>query len=212
MNDVPEPQLKPLSDGSGTTSRHAGSARTSMTPRLVLAAAVIVACSGGILWKTSSSSPPAPRPGIVGAGQPDPAPGLRPDATHLGAQLALVPTSQVKAALATTGFSSQQKTDILAAVKNRRMRLVRMPIAQIAGPVGQSVTITSGGMRQSLLLRPTLQSVVLPIYLAGEVMINPTTPPPVGGLETGILTALGPQLLPRFTSLDQQLVLDVIVQ
>ena len=75
-----------------------------------------------------------------------------------------------------------------------------------------AVAITSGSMTQNLLLKPELQTVVVPIYMAGEITINPLSTPAAGGLESGILTTLGPLILPRLTNINQQIVLDVIVQ
>ncbi|GBR09162.1 hypothetical protein HW511_02700 [Asaia siamensis] len=213
MNDTPEPQLKPLTHGDdGGRHQHAHE-RGSMVPKLVMASAIVMACMGGAYWHSASSGSaaglqPSRAAGPVEAAEPQ----IRADAIHLGAQFALIGAGQAPAALARSGFDGQQKTEILAAVKNRRMRLVRMPIAQIAGIPGQTVSITSGGITQKLMLKPELQAVVLPIYLAGEVTITPITPPPAGGLQTGILTALGPQVLPTLARLDQQIVLDVIVQ
>ncbi|WP_127102733.1 MULTISPECIES: hypothetical protein [unclassified Asaia] len=215
MNDTPEPQLRPLLDGSGNSVRQSDNERMSLTPKLVMATAVMAACLGGVIWNKSSSTSAPPSSSLTSAmqaEQPNAEPQIRPDAMHFDTQFALVPTDKAASALASTGFDEQQRAQILAAVKNRRMRLVRMPIAQVSGAIGQSVAITSGGLRQNLVLKPDLQSVVLPIYLAGEVTIDPLTPPPTGGLGTGILTTLGPQILPLITSLNQQIVLDVIVQ
>jgi len=215
MNDTPEPQLKPLLDGSGNPVRQSGNERMGLTPKLVMATAVMAACLGGVMWNksspTSSSASTSPAAAIQ-PGQSNPEPEIRPDAMHFDVQFALIPTDKTETALASTGFDSQQRAQIKALVKERRMRLVRMPIAQVAGVVGQSVAITSGGLRQDLLLKPDLQSVVVPIYLAGEIAIDPVATPPRGGLGTGILTTLGPQILPLLTNFNQQIVLDVTVQ
>lgn len=216
MNDVPEPQLKPLISGNEERTSQHGRGPNGLTSKLVIASAIVVACLGGALWHQSTSlsngSGPetAVSPSAAGGGQAEPQ--IRADATHLGVQLALISASQAPSALAKTDFSQEQKTQILAAIKNRRMRLVRMPIAQVAGLPGQILTITSGGMTQSLRLKPSLQAVVLPIYIAGEVTVTPATPPPAGGLQAGVLTALGPLILPVLATLNQQVVLDVIVQ
>jgi len=215
MNDTPEPQLKPLLDGSGNSVRQSGNERMGLTPKLVMATAVMAACLGGVMWNKSSptSSPASTSPAAaIQPGQSTPEPEIRPDAMHFDVQFALIPTDKTETALASTGFDSQQRAQIMALVKERRMRLVRMPIAQVAGVVGQSVTITSGGLRQDLLLKPDLQSVVVPIYLAGEIAIDPVAAPPRGGLGTGILTTLGPRILPLLTNFNQQIVLDVAVQ
>ncbi|MDL2170328.1 MULTISPECIES: hypothetical protein [Asaia] len=213
MNDTPEPQLKPLSHGTVGSGHHSPRESGGLTSKLVLASAVVMACMGGAYWQNTAHG------GVTAARAPqasttplDREPQIRADARHLGAQFALIAPGQAPSALAHSGFDTQQRANILAAVKNRRMRLVRMPIAQIAGLPGQSIAITSGGLTQRLTLKPELQAVVLPIYLAGEVTISPLTQPPAGGLETGILTALGAQVLPTLASLDQQIVLDVIVQ
>lgn len=216
MNDTPEPQLKPLDHGMDGNRQQQARERGSMMPKLVMASAVVLACMGGAYWHSTAPGTTAgqqPAQTAVAAPAPDRnEPQIRADAMHRGAEFALILPKQAPAALAGSSFDSQQKAEIIAAVKNRRMRLVRMPIAQIAGVPGQSVAITSGGMTQKLILRPELQAVVLPIYLAGEVTITPITPPPAGGLQTGILTALGAQVLPTLARLDQQIVLDVIVQ
>lgn len=182
-----------------------------LTPKLVMAAAIMAACMGGTMWHRSAPGASSSAEGTQTVQTASPSQ-IRPDAAHFNAQLALIPTDRAEAALAETGFDKQQRTEIVAAVRNRRMRLVRMPIAQVSGALGQSVAITSGSMTQNLLLKPELQTVVVPIYMAGEITINPLSTPAADGLESGILTTLGPLILPRLTNINQQIVLDVIVQ
>ena len=211
MNDTPEPQLKPLLDGSGNSVRQSGNERMGLTPKLVMATAIIAACMGGAMWHRSAPGTSSSAAGAQTIQTASPSQ-IRSEAAHFDAQLALIPTDRAESALAETGFDKQQRTEIVAAVRNKRMRLVRMPIAQVSGALGQSVAITSGSMTQNLLLKPELQTVVVPIYMAGEITINPLSTPAAGGLESGILTTLGPLILPRLTNINQQIVLDVIVQ
>ena len=128
------------------------------------------------------------------------------------AQLSMLPSSQAAKALARTSFNADQKARILAAVQRGEMRLVQMPVLDASGAAGQIIDVTTSGLTQRVVLTGKFQPLLLPIAVAGQVMVSPVTMPHAPALTIGAMTALGPEILPSLTALDQRIVLSVIVQ
>ncbi|WP_147150697.1 hypothetical protein [Neoasaia chiangmaiensis] len=206
MNDRPEPELHRLPPNAASEARGHG----AMATWLVIAASALL----GVGYLANH--------GIAGNSAPTAAPVSAQGATqnaasakhtlHVGAQFSMIAPENAAQALKASHFSPDQQQDILAAVKRRDVRLVQMPIADATGQVGQVVSVSSAGLTQNVSLTGKLQSVLLPIRDVGEVTLTPVTTPRPGGMQVVALSALGPELLPNLSALDQQLILDVIVQ
>ncbi|MBB2189129.1 hypothetical protein HLH34_04020 [Gluconacetobacter azotocaptans] len=197
MTQVPDPATRPAPDDSGPGSRRA--------LWYGLAAGVIVAA--GFSARMANE---APRPA---AAVSDAAGGAMPAAAHsLTAveQFAMVSPDNAPQALQQSGLSPDQQATILAGIKRREYRLVRMPIYDEAG-TGGVVTVRSGGIAQTVPLGAQPRVVLLPIRISGEVDIAPVVDPGPAGVAPGAITVLGPTPLPVIHR-DEMLVLNVIVQ
>ncbi|GBQ93029.1 hypothetical protein [Gluconobacter albidus] len=135
-----------------------------------------------------------------------------PAAQTAAVQLSMLPPAKAPAALARSGFSPADRARILAAVKDGKMRLVEMPVLDASGAVGQSIDVTVSGLTQRIVLTGKFQHLVIPIVEAGQILIAPISIPHAPALIVGALTALGPEALPALTTLDQRVLLNVIVQ
>ncbi|AOX19135.1 hypothetical protein [Kozakia baliensis] len=210
MMHRPDPELQrlpPHSVQEGASDARPGGA---LGVKLAIAAAALLA-SGALATHNfySSDHKTTPAQSAQIANQTPAAPH---QPIHAAAQFAMIAPENAARALQKSRFSQDQRAQILAAVKRRDVRLVEMPVADASGQVGQAVSISSAGITQTVVLTGKLQSVLLPIRNAGEVTVTPVTQPRTGGLQTGVLTALGPEVLPTLSSLAQQIILDVIVQ
>ncbi|MFT8355224.1 MAG: hypothetical protein ABF617_11575 [Gluconobacter japonicus] len=135
-----------------------------------------------------------------------------PATLHAAAQLSMLSPEEAPEALMGTSFTDQEKNHILAAVRRGRMRLVDMPVLDSAGVTGQTISVTTAGLTQSVVLTGQFQHLILPIAEAAQVTVAPLTIPHAPVLDIVAMTALGPEALPGMTALDQSIVLDVIVQ
>lgn len=135
-----------------------------------------------------------------------------PVAQTAAVQLSMLPTAKAPAALAKSGFSPDDQARILAAVKDGKMRLVEMPVLDASGAVGQIIDLTVSGLTQRVVLNGRFQHLVIPIAEAGQILIAPVSMPHAPALIVGALTAFGPEALPALTTLDQRVLLNVIVQ
>ncbi|QDH16550.1 hypothetical protein [Swingsia samuiensis] len=134
------------------------------------------------------------------------------DALRAVTQLSMILPENAPQALAKSRFSPTQQSMILAALKRGSMRLVEMPVLDAAGLSGQTIDISVAGLTQRITLTGHFQRVILPISEVGQVTITPVTAPHAPVLNIGAMTALGPEVLPSLTSLDQSIVLNILVQ
>lgn len=132
-------------------------------------------------------------------------------ASHMGADLPMIPEGRAALALAHSNYSTQDQARILAAYKRRDISLVQMPIAEIDGKAGTSVKIDTGGFSQIVTLSPALKAVTIPIYHAGEVTISPVHMLAGNTLAASVLTVYGMYNLPTLSS-SELVTLDVIAQ
>ncbi|RDI40505.1 hypothetical protein C7453_101299 [Gluconacetobacter liquefaciens] len=200
MRQTPDPEARAAPDEAGP-----GKGRPLWYG---LAAGMIVVAGFSARMATQSEHPaPAPAP-IVS------------DATHGAAaganaltstqQFAMIAPDNAPRALQQSGLPPDQQARILAGIRKREYRLVQMPIYDEAG-TGGVVTVSSGGITQTVPLSPKPRTVLLPIRISGEVDIAPVSDPGPAGVAPGAITVLGPTPLPVIHR-DQMLVLDVIVQ
>ncbi|MBB2174734.1 hypothetical protein [Gluconacetobacter johannae] len=199
MTQAPDPATRPAPDESGPGSRRA--------LWYGLAAGVIVAA--GFSARMANEAPrPAPAPAVS-----DATAGAMPAAAHsLTAveQFAMVSPDNAPQALLQSGLTPDQQATVLAGIRRREYRLVRMPIYDEAG-TGGVVTVRSGGIAQTVPLGAQPRVVLLPIRMSGEVDIMPVADPGPAGVAPGAITVLGPTPLPVIHR-DEMLVLNVIVQ
>ena len=124
--------------------------------------------------------------------------------------LRLIAPEQAAQALAASGYSAQEQADILAAVKRRDLRLLVMPIYDAAG-TGGTVSLLCGPWHRTVALAATPTTVILPIAMAGSVDIVGLSSQGITGINSGVITAFGPQVLPPLAT-GQHLHVSVIAQ
>ncbi|WP_025860665.1 hypothetical protein [Acetobacter papayae] len=124
--------------------------------------------------------------------------------------LRMIAPEQAAQALAASGYSAKEQADILAAVKRRDLRLLAMPIYDAAG-TGGTVSVLCGPWQRTVPLSATPTTVILPIAMAGSVDIVGLSSQGVTGINSGIITAFGPQVLPPLSN-GQHLHVSVIAQ
>ena len=195
----PEPRPQPLPADPASRSR-------ALWGGGGLIAALTVG-AGAFFYTHNTATPPAPA--MAPPSQNVPA---IPAAQTAAVQLSMLPPAKAPAALARSGFSPADRARILAAVKDGKMRLVEMPVLDASGAVGQSIDVTVSGLTQRIVLTGKFQHLVIPIVEAGQILIAPISIPHAPALIVGALTALGPEALPALTTLDQRVLLNVIVQ
>lgn len=172
--------------------------------------AALTVGTGALLYSYSQPAPKAVPPPAADSSAPGAPAAEAP--LKAAAQLSMIAPDHAAKALSGSGFTPEQRAGILDAVKRGEMRLVAMPLLDTAGLAGQVVTVSTSGISQNVVLTGKFQRVVLPISKAGQVVIDPVSLPHAPALTIAAMTALGPELLPSLTALNQQIVLDVIVQ
>ncbi|MBF0858552.1 hypothetical protein HKD24_04875 [Gluconobacter sp. LMG 31484] len=195
----PEPSPQPLPSEPASRSR-------ALWGGGGLIAALTVG-AGAFFYTHNTTTPPAPA--IAPPAQNTPA---VPAAQTAAVQLSMLSPAKAPSALAKSGFSPADRARILAAIKDGKMRLVEMPVLDASGAVGQTIDVTVSGLTQRVILTGKFQHLVIPIVEAGQILIAPVSMPHAPALTIGALTALGPQALPALTTLDQRVLLNVIVQ
>lgn len=113
--------------------------------------------------------------------------------------LHLIAPEQAAKALASSGYSAQEQADILAAVKRRDLRLLAMPLYDAAG-TGGTVNVICGPWQRTVPLTATPTTVILPIAKAGSVDIVGLSSQGVTGINSGVITSFGPQVLPPLSN------------
>ena len=124
--------------------------------------------------------------------------------------LRMIAPEQAAQALAASGYSLKEQADILAAVKRRDLRLLAMPIYDAAG-TGGTVSLLCGPWHRTVALAATPTTVILPIAMAGSVDIVGLSSQGAAGINSGVITAFGPQVLPPLVT-GQHLHVSVIAQ
>lgn len=122
----------------------------------------------------------------------------------------IVPSSDVSAALAMSGYSQQQQEQIKAAIEKKEAHLVIMPIFDALGS-GGTVTVTCGPWSKVITLSSKPAPLILPIVKSGIVNIAPVGPV-AQGVGAGIVTIFGAQPLPTIYSPNDMLSLTVSAQ
>ncbi len=199
MRQTPDPEARAAPDEAGP-----GKGRPLWYG---LAAGMIVVAGFSARMATQSDHPaPAPAPIVSDAARGVAA----ANALTSTQQFAMIAPDNAPRALQQSGLPPDQQARILAGIRKREYRLVQMPIYDEAG-TGGVVSVSSGGITQTVPLSPQPRTVLLPIRISGEVDIAPVSDPGPAGVAPGAITVLGPTPLPVIHR-DQMLVLDVIVQ
>ena len=129
----------------------------------------------------------------------------------------LSPTTPTRLAIALPTLTPTEATAALpnatpatlAALRSRRLHLVRAAFYAEGPAIGTTLTVTCGLTTQPITLSATPTPVLLPIDQAGTITLTPTTPMPPTA-QVGLIAATGPGLLPPIPP-GGFLVLDVIV-
>ena len=124
-------------------------------------------------------------------------------------QLASMTEAEAEAALAGPDFSEADRAPLLAAVRQRRAHLVRMPVFGIDSGIGAAIRIDCGVLVRTVLLAAEPNVVMLPIQRAGRVAITPAARS--RDVTAGVIQTTGPTPLPPIPA-GATLVLNVIVE
>lgn len=127
--------------------------------------------------------------------------------------LSMLPPDEAARAIAHGAFSDQQKPALLAALKENRIRLAAMPLADAAGHTGQLLTVSGGGISQQVVLGPRARAVLLPIAREGIVTLTRTSPAKMGSVSVATLDMFhNVVVLPPLTQTSPSFAVPVIVQ
>lgn len=109
-------------------------------------------------------------------------------------ELGLVPVGEAESAVAGMGLSGTDAALMQAALRDRRLRLVRMPLVdETAGNAGHNVVLSTAGYTRVVQLTRTPVAVALPVGPGGEVSFSTPDADAVG---IGALGLSGPVRLP----------------
>ncbi len=109
-------------------------------------------------------------------------------------ELGLVPAGEAEALVAGMGLSGAEAALMRAALRDRRLRLVRMPLVdETPGEGGHDVTLSTAGYTRMVRLTRTPMAVPLPVGPGGEVAFST---PNVEAVSIGALGLSGPVRLP----------------
>lgn len=127
--------------------------------------------------------------------------------------LSMLPPDEAVRAVARSSFSNQQKPALLAALKENRVRLAAMPLADAAGHTGQLLTVSGGGFTQQVVLGPKAKAVLLPIAQEGIVTLTRVSPAKLGPVSVATLDMFhNVVVLPPLTQASPSFAIPVIVQ
>lgn len=127
--------------------------------------------------------------------------------------LSMLPPDEAARAIARSAFPDQQKPALLAALKENRIRLAALPLADAEGQTGQSLTVSGAGFSQQVILSPKAQTVLLPIAQEGIITLTRTSPAKLGPLSVATLNMFrSVVVLPPLTQASPALSVPVIVQ
>ena len=131
-----------------------------------------------------------------------------PPGRLLVAQLPSLGTEAAEAALADPSFAGADRAALLAALRDRRVRIARMPVFGVADGVGASVRIGCGAFVRNVVLPAVPLAVLLPVSRAGSVTLTPLAGRTVS---MGIVQTIGPTPLPPIAAGDT-MILQIIVE
>jgi hypothetical protein len=130
---------------------------------------------------------------------------------HGVVQLVSLSEAEAEAALGDLDLGPAGRTAMLAAIRERRMHLVRAPFFGIGAGVGATVTIACGAVVRSVVLGAKPTPLVLPIERMGRIVLTSGSAPDAEDAWIGLVTAVAPVRLPPLPA-GRSLILDVIVQ
>ncbi len=124
------------------------------------------------------------------------------------AQFPSLTEAEAEAALAGPDIPEGDRAPLLAALRDRRIHLVRMPVFGIDSGIGSAIHLDCGLMSRNVVLGAEPRSVILPIGRAGRVTITPVA---ARTITAGIVQTVGPTPLPPIPA-GSTLVLNVVVE
>ena len=198
---LPEEYAEPAVRGSA-------SARSLRTGTYLVLALVVT----GAAWLRFNSQIAAVMPGLAASSGVLSAEAVVPAGL---VDLAILPSGEARAAVAGMGLQGGDAALMLKALREGRLRLVRMPLVDVStldhatgGPPAHDVILSTGGYAVTVHLTRAPVSLALPITAVGEVTFRTAGPDPVG---IGALSLSGPVRLPDLAP-GQVLSVGVVVQ
>lgn len=174
--------------------------------RSVALAAAAVGLGSTLLAMSQTHQQPAPSPSAQARQLP-------PDLMTEPLSLSMLPPDEATQAVANSRLSNQEKTNLLAALKDNRIRMAALPVADASGQTGHIISISSAGLTQQVTLTPQAQPVYLPITQEGIITITRTSPPQLGPTSIATLNVFhAVVVLPPLTPTAPSLSVPVIVQ
>ena len=118
--------------------------------------------------------------------------------------------AEAAAALPHAGFDPPSLPAMLAAIRQRRLHLVRAAFYGVGAAVGTTITVTCGSTTRpiTLTLQPT--TILLPIEREGTLVVTQAAAAAGADARIGLIDATGPGLLPPLPP-GRSFTLDVIV-
>ena len=131
------------------------------------------------------------------------------DAPRAAVELVSLSFEEAARELRASSLDPIVRADMLVAIKERRLHLVRAPFYGVGGAVGAWVTVTCGTLVRPLVLTAAPTSLLLPIERAGRIVVTARAAM-AEGARIGLVTASLPVTLPP-PGPAESLILDVIV-
>ncbi|MCX5613687.1 hypothetical protein [Bombella saccharophila] len=127
--------------------------------------------------------------------------------------LSMLPPHEAENALASSTIPNNQKPALLAALKDNRIRLAALPLVDANQQTGQSLTVSTAGFTQHVILGPRPRTVLLPISQQGVITLTRQSPAQMGPLSIATLNMFhSVVVLPPLTPQAPALSVPVIVQ
>lgn len=213
MSEIPP--LRPLVSPAPTPEPLPAATLTTRTKRVLWGGGLmaVLAVGMGGLALTQHRTPFQPGTELSG-------PEATPNSLGRGLTLSGVASDAAPALLERSHFSKQQQNSILAALKENRLRLAVLPVADASGLTGQALTLSSGSLTQTVVLSGQFQLVPLPLDQAGLISFQWASPPQktknmpaAEGLSVASVNSFrAVEVLPPLTRAHPQLTVPVIVQ
>ena len=132
-------------------------------------------------------------------------------------ELGLTPVAATAAAVQSMQLPAPDDAALTASLRDRRLRLVRLPLFERDGGTGAVVQVDANGLKRVIHLTPEPVVLTIPMAQVGSVTFRLVSGPPLAGgtapsgVGIGAITLTGPQPLPTLAG-GQLLQVGVVAQ